>query len=940
MNKRHLSGVCLFIALLTISFCQYVLKPGDQVEVYNYAYPELSQEALVGKDGYIQLKLIGAVKAEGMTLEELAAFAKNKLLAFAPESRVTVLLKNVYPIKAYIIGEVYASTAIDLTYEDNPTLLKALSFCGGVKPTADLKNILLRHDDGTFDTIDISATLEYGRDVAPTSIRSGDVIVVPRKYERRVYVFGSLEQSGVVYFEEKEPMVLEALLSKIKYDLGTCEPTIALIRDGHETTLRLEAAFPQERKTALESNDIVLVRTLQPRYLYVTGLESANRVDFQREEEMTLQTLLGKLGIGPVSLLSLRIIPLKGAEKTVRIDRTVPYYLFETGDIVEFPPQNYVYVSGNVGVTGKIDFPYSESFTVERLMAIIGVGEKEKGLLTIINPDGQRFLYRYPEQISSRTPLERGAYVQFPPRRYVFLAGAVSENVERQLYFPNNEEMTLKHALAKASVDLSLYSYSITVIRNQEQSLFDLKSALLSEGEFFLETGDILYFEKDTDRYVHLVVSDGESRKYSFRPEDPLDLFTLLIKYEKTGALTGDQIKIIDPSGRVFLSSVKSVLNHEENYELSPGSLVVINANERRVFVLGNAQEGGEILFGRDEPFTLTTLIAKCHPVLDERTQSVIIQQGGKVTVLDIREALDVTATFPLQKDAVIYFKPYEPRIVTAFGQVRNPGLLSFGAREPVNLMTVLSKAGGLLSDAGQRVKVIGEDGKIVTHNLLTEPNLERLSIDSGSYVVVESNLDQHIAILGDVRTPGLYYLRDEKVSLLELLSQRGGVSDWTLNTTLELTRASGEKSLINIDLDPSALSTTMLRAGDTVFVFPSSRLKVYVFGAVVNPGIVPYRSKMTLLEALLYCRGPSASAYMKKLMIFPGGVDANPVLLDYSGFRKEQGVVDYFLEPGDVIYVPQSALVEIKDIAAYLGTMLTLVNSGFTLMDRLQSLP
>ena len=86
MNKRHLSGVCLFIALLTISFCQYVLKPGDQVEVYNYAYPELSQEALVGKDGYIQLKLIGAVKAEGMTLEELAAFATTKLLAFAPES--------------------------------------------------------------------------------------------------------------------------------------------------------------------------------------------------------------------------------------------------------------------------------------------------------------------------------------------------------------------------------------------------------------------------------------------------------------------------------------------------------------------------------------------------------------------------------------------------------------------------------------------------------------------------------------------------------------------------------------------------------------------------------------------------------------------------------------------------------------------------------------
>jgi len=37
---------------------------------------------------------------------------------------------------------------------------------------------------------------------------------------------------------------------------------------------------------------------------------------------------------------------------------------------------------------------------------------------------------------------------------------------------------------------------------------------------------------------------------------------------------------------------------------------------------------------------------------------------------------------------------------------------------------------------------------------------------------------------------------------------------------------------------------------------------------------------------------------------------------------------------------VPQSALVEIKDIAGFLGTMLTLVNSGFTLVDKLQNLP
>ena len=940
MNKRLLVSMCFFALFLSVSIGQYTLKPGDQIEVYNYTYPELNQSALVGKDGTIQLKLIGSVKAEGMNVEELAAFTKSKLTPFAPESRVTILLTHIYPVKAYIIGEVNQATTIDLTYEVNPTLLQALSFCGGVKTSADLKNILLRHEDGSFDTVDISGTLEFGLGADGITIRSGDVIVVPRKYDRRVYVFGSLEQSGVVYFEEKEPMVLEVLLSKVKYDLRTSEPTFALIRDGYETTLTVEGTRSVVNKTELRSNDILLIRKVQPKYVYVTGLTDTSRIDFEREEEMTLQTLFGKLGFAPLSALEIRIIPANGRELTLSVNRSVPVYRFGSGDIVEFPPQNYVYVSGNVNRTGKIDFSHSERFTLETLLALVGVGDKEKVQLTVINPDGRRFLYQFPERRETGTPLERGAFVQFPYKRYVFLAGSIPEGNERQLYFPNEEEMTLKRALAKASVDLSQNNYGVTVIRSQDQYPFDLKSALLSEGEFLLETGDILFFEKETDRYVHLVVSEGDSRKLHFTPEEPLDLFNVLIKYEKTGELTGDQIKIIDPSGRIFLSSVKSVLNQEENYSLSPKSLVVINANERRVFVLGNVEHSGEILFGPDEPFTMTTLVAKCNPVLNEKTENILVKNRAGITALDLQDVLDVSAVFALEKDAVVYFKPYEPKVVTIFGQVKTPGLLSFNKYEPLNLMTVLSKSGGLLSDASQRVKVVGADGKSTTYNLFSEPNPERLSIAPGSYVVVENNQGQYVAVLGDVKSPGLHYLKKEELSLLELLSAQGGVSDWTLNTTLELTRASGEKELINIDLDPSALSKTRVRPGDTVFVYPSSRLKVYVFGAVVNPGIVPYRSKMTLLESLLYCKGPASSAYMKKIMVFPGGVDANPILLDYSGFRNERGVADYFLEPGDVVYVPQNALVEIKDVAGFLGTMLTLVNSGFTLMDKLQNLP
>jgi polysaccharide export outer membrane protein len=763
------------------------------------------------------------------------------------------------------------------------------------------------------------------------------VIVVPRKYERRVYVFGNLEQSGVFYFEEKEPMTLEVLLSKMKYDMNQLESAVELIRDGIATRMIIDDDRQDPLRFSLESNDILVIRKVQQRYVYVTGIKEKSKIEFEPEEVMSVIRLFGKLGLPSQSVSELRIITAAGISRVYKTDNGLPTVTLSIGDIVEFPPENYVYVSGNVVRTGKIDFSYFEAFTLKNLLAVLGIGDAESFSVNVTYPDGQTYRYDFPDTGNKIIPLQRGAFIEFPYKRYVLLAGDISEDNTLQLYFPNEEKMTLRTALAKTYLDTSEQSYEVTIIRDKEHFTFSVETAFYSDTDFPLESGDILLFEKKNNRYIQLISSDGNSQKLAFLPDEPLTLLEVLLKYEKTGELTGDQIKIIEPTGRIFISSVKAVLSLAEDFDLVPKSVIIINGNERRVYVLGNVEKSGEFYFETDETFILDTLIAKCNPKLGEETESVLIRDSKGIKAYEPKNLFDSESPIPLEKDAIVYFKPYEIRRVYVFGKVNSPGILTFQKEEVLTLLSALTKSGGFQTDASKHVRVIDPDGKISVYNLNSETNPAAIPIQPDSYLLVDSNTSQFVAILGDVVTPGLVYLQKEEMTLLELLGSKGGVKDWTLNTTVEITRSNGKKELVAIDSDPSSLNTTRVRSGDTVFVYPSSRLKVYVFGSVTNPGIVPYHSKITLLEALLYCKGPSSSAYLRKVMVFPGGVEANPVLFDYSGFRKEQGVVDYNLQPGDVVYVPENAMVEIKDIVSFLSTMLTFVNSGITFIDKLQ---
>lgn len=113
---------------------EYILAPGDQLEVMVYRNPELSHTVLVRPDGYISVPLLDDVKAAGLTVPELDKRLTDLFERRLIHPEVTVIVNNVQEPMVYIVGEVGQATPVPL--RQAKTAAQAISRAGGMRMSA------------------------------------------------------------------------------------------------------------------------------------------------------------------------------------------------------------------------------------------------------------------------------------------------------------------------------------------------------------------------------------------------------------------------------------------------------------------------------------------------------------------------------------------------------------------------------------------------------------------------------------------------------------------------------------------------------------------------------------------------------------------------------------------------------------------------------------
>jgi polysaccharide export outer membrane protein len=188
----------------------YRLGPGDTLLVAVYDHPELSIAPfvpmgasgqggrpvglLVDNDGTIQLPLLGSMRVEGETAEDLRTILEEKLGVYVKEPKVAVQVLFAGNIRYYLLGQ-FSNPGLKFT--DRPLgLLEALSLGGSV----DLERASLRTAyvarKGKKLPVDFRRLVLEGDLMQNIRLKTGDVVVVPDHQNDQAFVFGGLSANG------------------------------------------------------------------------------------------------------------------------------------------------------------------------------------------------------------------------------------------------------------------------------------------------------------------------------------------------------------------------------------------------------------------------------------------------------------------------------------------------------------------------------------------------------------------------------------------------------------------------------------------------------------------------------------------------------------------------------------------------------------------------
>ena len=161
----------------------YLIGPGDSVQVFVWRNPEVTGTFPVRPDGKMTMNLIEDLQASGKTPTQLARDIEKTLSKYIQEPIVTVIVSGgVGPFDQQIrvVGEAAKPQA--LNYRDKMSLIDLMISVGGLTNfAAGNKAYILRTTEGKQVRLGVRLEdLLKGGDIsANVDMRPGDVLVVP-----------------------------------------------------------------------------------------------------------------------------------------------------------------------------------------------------------------------------------------------------------------------------------------------------------------------------------------------------------------------------------------------------------------------------------------------------------------------------------------------------------------------------------------------------------------------------------------------------------------------------------------------------------------------------------------------------------------------------------------------------------------------------------------
>ncbi|SHM19499.1 SLBB domain-containing protein [Flavobacterium chilense] len=190
----------------------YVLGPGDELQISVYGIQEYNASIPVSVEGKITIDYVGQIAVSGMSIETATqkiktAIAKVYSTVRSGQSQVAVSLSQIRTIKITIVG---GKQPGNYSISSLATVYNALHLAGGPGKNGSYRNIELIRNNKVYKNIDIYSFLVKGDQSDNVGLKENDVIRIPA-YSQRVIAEGEVKRPGI--FEMKKGEKFSDLLN-------------------------------------------------------------------------------------------------------------------------------------------------------------------------------------------------------------------------------------------------------------------------------------------------------------------------------------------------------------------------------------------------------------------------------------------------------------------------------------------------------------------------------------------------------------------------------------------------------------------------------------------------------------------------------------------------------------------------------------------------------
>ena len=190
----------------------YILGPGDELQINVYGIQEFNASIPVSVEGRINVMYAGQIAVSGMTIEAATQKIRGALSNVystlkSGQSQLGVSLSRIRTIKITLIG---AKQPGNYSISSLASVYNALFLGGGPGKNGSYRNIELLRNNKVIKTIDLYHFLVNGNQSDNIGLKDNDVIRIPA-YSKRVTVEGQVKRPGI--FEMKKGETFSDLLA-------------------------------------------------------------------------------------------------------------------------------------------------------------------------------------------------------------------------------------------------------------------------------------------------------------------------------------------------------------------------------------------------------------------------------------------------------------------------------------------------------------------------------------------------------------------------------------------------------------------------------------------------------------------------------------------------------------------------------------------------------